>query len=373
LDVLALLLAVTGQSVSTAWSSDAGGLQDDELACVTETVGGAVLAAGSTTVDGTTDGWLLSIDPSDGSVLWERTFGGPGEDCLRALAPAPDGGVYAAGETSSTGAGDLDVWVMKLDRDGRILWQDTFGGAFEDAGLACTVIPDGGLAVAGYTWSEGAGGSDMWVLRLDDSGGVEWARTLGGQAQEKAFGVLAVEGGILVGGMTYSFQSRSGDVYVAMLDQWGLETWSGTWGAEGYDYAMDLAALTGGGAVAACWSKRSLCSAWFLEIDRNGALLSESLFEEDTDLRVEALASVPSGWIAAGTSEETASGDRNVFVRGYGPGFVPSWAQVLGGPGDEVCRDMTVTGSGSVILVGAAEDEAGTTDGWFACIVPPDL
>jgi hypothetical protein len=370
-DILAVLLAVTGQAVCAAWSSGAGGLEDDELDCVIETGGGAVIAAGSTTVDGTSDGWLLSIDPSDGSVLWERTFGGQGEDCIRALAPAPDGGIYAAGETSSTGAGDLDMWVMKLDREGRTIWQDTFGGAFEDAGLACSAIPEGGLAVAGYTWSEGAGGSDTWVLRLDDSGGVEWARTLGGQAQEKAFGVLAVDGGVFVGGMTYSFQSRSGDAYVAMLDMWGLETWSGTWGAEGYDYAMDLAPRTGGGVVAACWSKRRFCSPWFLEIDGNGTLSSESLVEEDMDLRVEALEVVPSGWIAAGTSEDAASGDRNVFIRGYGPGFAPSWAEVLGGSGDEVCRDMTVTGSGTVIVVGAGEDEAGTTDGWFACIEPP--
>jgi hypothetical protein len=136
---------------------------------------------------------------------------------------------------------------------------------------------------------------------------------------------------------------------------------------------MDLAPRSGGGAVSACWSKRSFCSAWFLEIDRNGELVSESLFEEDMDIRVEALEPVPSGWIAAGTSEEAASGDRNVFVRGYDPGFAPVWAEVLGGPGDEVCRDMTVTSSGSVIVVGAGEDEAGTTDGWFACIVPPDL
>lgn len=97
--------------------------------------------------------WILRLS-RDGKLIWERSFGGSRSDQLYAVASTPDGGVAVAGHTRSKGAGKSDVWILRLNLDGELLWERTFGG----------------LAVAGYTTSAGAGYEDFWVFRVDARG-----------------------------------------------------------------------------------------------------------------------------------------------------------------------------------------------------------
>ena len=104
-------------------------------------------------------------------MLWDRTYGGDSASSIVALA---DGGFAVAGVTSFKGAGYDDMWVLRLDEAGNVLWDQTYGGAERDRAYSIVALADGGFAVAGYTESKGAGNRDMWVLRLDEAGNVDF-------------------------------------------------------------------------------------------------------------------------------------------------------------------------------------------------------
>ena len=86
-----------------------------------------------------------------------------------------------AGKTFSFGAGGSDLWILKLDRSGNVVWQKTYGGEKNDYASSIRQTTDKGYIVAGCTYSFGAGGSDLWILKLDRSGNVVWQKTYGGE------------------------------------------------------------------------------------------------------------------------------------------------------------------------------------------------
>jgi len=144
---------------------------------------------------------------------------GDGASSIVALA---DGGFAVAGWTESKGAGSSDMWVLRLDEAGNVVWDHTYGGAEDDVARSIVALADGGLAVAGYTQSKGAGDDDMWVLRLDEAGNVVWDKTFGGAKADMANSIVALaDGGFAVAGRTYSKGAGNNDMWVLRLDEAG--------------------------------------------------------------------------------------------------------------------------------------------------------
>ena len=112
---------------------------------------------------------------ASGNVTWQRTYGDSGCDDGTA-SRRPRTAATSWREYSSFGAGSHDLWVLKLDTSGNVTWQRTYGGTGDDDASAVQETSDGGYIVAGYTLSFGAGNGDIWVLKLDASGNVTWQR-----------------------------------------------------------------------------------------------------------------------------------------------------------------------------------------------------
>lgn len=364
------MLAVLSQAL---WDSAPGSDGDEVLEAVCETAAGSFILAGHTTPAGTgePDGWVVELR-GDGRFQWDRSFGGPGADRLRAAAAIPGGGVVLAGETVPEGGGDPDLWLLRLDEDGGEVWSRSYGGAFEEAASSVLVLEDGSILVSGHTWSEGSGGSDALLLKVDSAGEVQWSRTFGGLGQEKGLCLIALPGGgFAVAGLTFSFESVSGDAYLVGVDDWGMERWSRYLGGSSYDYCMDLAVTPAGGLAAACWSRRTSCALWLTEFTQGGAPVSERLYETSHDLRVESLEEMPGGLLAlAGTSGDLSAGSRSIFAWLVDPSFDLVWSASTGGESDEVCRDMAVTSAGCLLAVGSRSSGEGDTDGYAVCFSP---
>jgi serine/threonine protein kinase len=178
-DVWAVRVDAFGRTV---WERRYGGGQDDRGKQALALANGNVLvlaetpAVGAAPANDATDppmnAWLLMLKP-DGNTLWERRFGGPRGDVFDAAAALPDGGYLAAGVAESKGAGLTDGWLARLDAEGALLWDRTYGEAGEDELRAVAYLPDGGMVAvgsaqraAGESGQAGEPAPHVWILRL---------------------------------------------------------------------------------------------------------------------------------------------------------------------------------------------------------------
>ncbi|HEX7343444.1 MAG TPA: hypothetical protein VF398_04220, partial [bacterium] len=158
----------------------------------------------------------------EGDSLWSHTYGGIDGEAAHSIIPSGDGGYLLAGWTASFGAGPSDMWLVKVDAQGDSLWSRTYGGSGnEDVGA---IIPsgDGGFLLAGGTNSFGAGQADMWLLKVNAQGDSLWSHTYGGSQNDWAYAIIpSGDGGFLLLGETYSFSVGDGGVWLMKVDAQG--------------------------------------------------------------------------------------------------------------------------------------------------------
>lgn len=174
---------------------------------------------------GDKDAWLIRVD-EDGEILWNKTFGGIEYDYAQSIQQTSDGGFILMGGTSSFGAGDMDFWMIKTDEDGTMQWNKTYGGSEFDYGEEGWQTSDGGYIFLGYTYSFGNGESDAWVIKTDENGNVQWNMTYGDSGQEIGNSILQTpdKGYIISGGSTQD--DKKYDLWILKIDQNGNETWT---------------------------------------------------------------------------------------------------------------------------------------------------
>jgi len=165
---------------------------------------------------GGNDFWIVKLD-SAGKIIWQKSLGGSYDDFVSSVIQTTDGGFIAAGSSSSldgdvTGNhGARDIWVVKLNPSGVIEWQKTYGGSYSEAASAIQQTTDGGYIVAGSSSSKNGdvtgnhGSSDGWIIKLDSTGIIQWQKSLGGSLSDGANSIQqTTDGGYIVAGDTHS-------------------------------------------------------------------------------------------------------------------------------------------------------------------------
>ena len=185
--------------------------------------GGFILAGSSSTADG--EAVRLVRTDSEGQMQWSRTLDEISGATAHDLAIAPDGGLIIAG-TSSSDDGASDALVIRTDSEGALLWSRSFGGSYNDEARSLVLTSDGGFALAGFTWSTGAGQSDFWLIKTSDSGEQQWERTYGGVFRDSAHSLVrTADDGFALAGWSESFRG-GGRFWVVKTDSEGLLQWS---------------------------------------------------------------------------------------------------------------------------------------------------
>ncbi len=162
----------------TLWTRTYGGSQDEHGSSVQVTADGGYIITGYSNSFGLDYQILLIRTDAMGDTMWVKTYGGPGVDLGISLLVTIDGSFVIVGTTDSYGAGGRDVYLIKTDSLGNLLWETTFGGTENDAGVSIKETFDGGYIVAGYTESFGAGSHDLWLLKIEREVGVEERNTI---------------------------------------------------------------------------------------------------------------------------------------------------------------------------------------------------
>ena len=246
---------------------------------ISQTPQGEYALAGYTSASGAggMDYWVARLYAS-GEIAWQKTYGGARDETAVSVIPTQDGGFLAAGETQSFGAGDWDIWLVKLADSGEVQWQKTLGGPAIDTTSADPVVQtsDGGYVVIGRTQSFGAGGYDFWVLKLSAQGEIQWQRAYGGPLDDEAKAVRATsDGGYIVAGHSQSFGSAGWDVWLVKLSAQGEILWQKVLGGGGNDLAWSVVEGPDQGYVAAA-DTRSFGAgdqdAWLVKFDQDGSL-----------------------------------------------------------------------------------------------------
>ena len=217
------------------WFKTYGGTGEDGGKAIQQTTDGGYIVTGLAFLGaGDYDITLLKLDAS-GNLQWSKVYGGGAADYGLYVQQTSDSGYVISGFMSGLGFGAEDVALIKTDANGNTQWMKVYGGAGSDWGDYVEQTSDGGYKVVGYTTSFGAGSYDIYVLKLDSSGSIQWAKTYGGASGEGSSqwgisGKTTADGGFMVCANTTSFGSGSNDVLLIKTDNSGAVVWAKTYG-----------------------------------------------------------------------------------------------------------------------------------------------
>jgi hypothetical protein len=186
------------------------------------------IVAGSTSSNGISDGHLVRVD-SLGLVMWTKYFAGNNVDVLRSLKQLPDSGYIIAGYSNSGGHGGYDGWVLRTDENGDTLWTKYIGTSDWDFFYDVAPTYDGGFILSGGTYGAGAGDEDMYFVKIDANGDTLWTKTYGGIKADEARSVCETGDSLLAAaGFTYSRGDTLGDSWILRMNAVGDTLWTKT-------------------------------------------------------------------------------------------------------------------------------------------------
>lgn len=350
---------------SVDWQKTIGGNSGDALyEIIIDTDDGFILGCTSSSgisgekveiSRGGSDYWLVKID-NLGNIVWQKTIGGSSNDSLRSIARTVEGGLFIGGisdsqisgektENTRGSQGESDFWVLKLDIENNIEWQRTIGGDFNDRLFTVRATADEGYILGGDSnsnisaeKSENARGNyDLWVVKLNNQGDIEWQRTLGGSDLEVYADLIeTMDGGYLVG--SYSNSDISGDktenskgsfdYWLVKLNSQGEIQWQKTIGGSDGDYLYSMKQKPDGNYVLSGGSQSNISGDktensqgssdfWSVLINENGDILGQkTIGGSEADTINDVLITPNGNYFVGGNSLSGISGEKTETNRG---------------------------------------------------------
>ncbi|HHZ64833.1 MAG TPA: T9SS type A sorting domain-containing protein [Flavobacteriales bacterium] len=308
------------------WSKAIGGEELEWGYSLEQTADSGYIIAGYTNSygAGTYDVYVVKTDPV-GDTLWTRTFGGSDWDIGYGVAQTNDGGYVIVGETYSFGAGDNDVYVIKLDNLGDSLWTKTIGGAKQESGKEIHQTVDSGYVLVGETSSMGLGKKDLYLVKLDMSGSTVWAQTYGDSLDDVGMSVKqTADTGFIVAGYTKSYNPGYDDFYLIKTDPLGAATWTKTEGAMDDKRAHSIVpTFTGEYAFTGLTTGLGNEDVLFWKVNSTGGFAGAATYgapiiaESEIGYSIEQTAD--SGFVVVGTTFSYGAGYSDIYLIKSGP------------------------------------------------------
>ncbi|MBW1298876.1 hypothetical protein [Aquimarina litoralis] len=324
----------------------------------------------------------------------------------KSIQQTTDGGYIVAGTSNSPEFdhnGNFDFWVVKLDASGNLVWENSYGGSGNDSANSIQQTTDGGYIVAGFTSSsdddvsENNGALDYWVIKIDDSGILEWETNLGGSEADIANTIRQTnDGGYIIGGYSessdFDLNGNNGDrdYWVVKLDASGNFVWGENFGGTLEDIANDIKQTSDNGYIVAGFSESSDGDVssnngnkdiWIMKLNSSGQLMWETnLGSSESDNAQSIQETMDQGYILAGNSgasdfdvSTNNGGFADYWVVKLNASEEISWEISVGGPEGDFANSIQQTNNGYIVagyVKGSGQDISGMGKGqWDYWIV----
>jgi hypothetical protein len=346
-------------SPSPSFCKAIGGKNDDRGNSLIQTSDGGYLIAGYTESFGAglSDAYLVKLD-ANGNLQWTKTIGGKYFEDDYSLIQTSDGGYAIAGNTNSFGAGERDVYVVKLDANGNLQWTKTIGAKNNYSSKPSLIqTSDSGYVIAGFTRSFGAGRGDVYLFKLDANGNLQWTKTIGGPESEEGNSLIQTsDGGYAIAGFTNSFGAGRGDVYFVKLDANGNLQWTKTIGGPDYDRGESLIQTSDGGYAIAGFTRSfgaGEADVYVVKLDANGNLQwTKTIGGTEIDFGHSLIQTSDSGYAITGKTNSFGAGDYDVYVVKLDANGNLQWTKTIGGPEYDRGESLIQTSDGGYAIAG---------------------
>ncbi|WP_019670964.1 hypothetical protein [Eudoraea adriatica] len=352
-----------------------------------------------------------------GEIEWVKGFGGSDEETAQSVIRTSDGGYAILGYSKSTD-GDLaakstpvnDYWVLKLDEDGNLLWNKTYGGTKDDRGQSIIQTSDGGYAVTGYAMSDDGDGSsnqgfhDNWILKLDESGAIEWEKSFGFSGHDHSYDLVqTADGGFFFAGFlditaalddgTYykgNFLTRHGvgEFWGTKIDANGNLEWRSYYGGTNNDRAHAVIEADDGGFVMAGFSEsddydisntKGSYDFWVIKLTATGELFWERSFGgSGIEIAYDIAKTDDGAYVVAGNTFSTDKdislnhGESDIWLVKIDDNGNLLWEKTFGGSQFDAAQAVCTAKDGGFIITGNtkstdgnAEENKGENDIWL--------
>ncbi len=302
--------------------------------------------------------WSVSHIIVISNITFIRTFGGTSEDNGYSVQQTTDGGYIITGETWSYGAGGSDIYLIKTDASGNQQWYKTLGSLDDDCGYSVQQTLDGGYIITGVTWSYGGGGADVYLIKTDAIGNQQWYKTLGGSDDDVGYSVQqTTDGGYIITGVTWSYGVGGADVYLIKTDVSGNQQWYKAFGGSGDDYGYSVQQTTDGPhiryIITGSIEFAEDIDVQLIKTNYNGNQKWYNTFGGlVVDVGYSVQQTMDDGYIISGLTRSFGAGGSDMYLIKTDTNGYQQWAKTFGGSGDDYGYSVQQTSDGGYIITG---------------------
>jgi hypothetical protein len=357
------------------WNITIGGSGIDDARSLIQTYDcGFVVAANTESYgSGKNDTWIIKLN-SSGNVQWNYTFGGPENDYVYHIIETNTSSLVVAGTTESYGSGNKDAWVVKLEYDGTLRWNYTFGGPEDDVLYSIDETQNFGYITAGYSKSYNGTDEDLWLIKLDTQGQHQWNKTYNGTDNDSAKDVIETsDGGFAIAGYTNTTGSSPVDYWFFKTDNEGNLLWQNSnqivSGWPNYnDWRNSIIELSNGDFIVSGSAQNSAGSHYGGRVnpfDSSGNPTSYTSYDPNPfndDYFSSSSLMHDDGYIFAGYSESYNGSDYDFWIIQTNSSLSQQHERFIGGTSDDYARSVIKTEDDSYLIAGYTESYGNKND-----------